>query len=398
MKTIHLIFGLLFFFNSLNAYAAWQTIDLGLPEAMNFTDVQFVDEDHGFLSTDSGHVIYTRDGGQSWQHSTAATLKLNALFFVDQNTGWAVGSQGTLVHTQDGGQNWMPQTVPSAAELRDVYFVDNQIGAIVSSDTTHFLLTQDGGQSWELRTQNTQPNPAMGTTSVYLQDADHIWIANWAGRNGVEFTADGGQSWQLQATEPVYYLMDLGFTSQEQAWLIAYQVWGANPQADLDCSPQSGTETSTTSFLGYVYTTQNRGASWENVGHFCGYPRAGDFVDAQHGWIISELAIWHSQDGGVSWHETALEQQPEAIDMLNLDNGWAVGNNNLVLRYQSNMPTDPKKCRAQYDIATAMLYIPCLDVINPEQPQTYHATLQWQNPTPFGPIQFLLLDVGVVEQ
>src|SRR5512146_2442576 len=52
----------------------------------------FVDTLQGWAVGDSGTIIHTSNGGESWvfQNSTAATSFINDVFFVNQNTGWAV--------------------------------------------------------------------------------------------------------------------------------------------------------------------------------------------------------------------------------------------------------------------------------------------------------------------
>ena len=50
------------------------------------------------------------------------------VFFVDAQHGWIVGSKATILHTTDGGQTWNQQPLPLDVELTKVRFMDPQVG------------------------------------------------------------------------------------------------------------------------------------------------------------------------------------------------------------------------------------------------------------------------------
>jgi photosystem II stability/assembly factor-like uncharacterized protein len=55
-------------------------------------------------------VLHSSDGGQNWQvFDTGQTLPIRAMCFLDQSRGWAVGSLGLILATRDGGQTWLTQ-------------------------------------------------------------------------------------------------------------------------------------------------------------------------------------------------------------------------------------------------------------------------------------------------
>ncbi|HEX4148832.1 MAG TPA: YCF48-related protein, partial [Pirellulales bacterium] len=55
-------------------------------------------------------VMYTGDGGQSWQaFATGQNAPLTAISFVDEQHGWAVGELGVILRTSDGGRTWQRQ-------------------------------------------------------------------------------------------------------------------------------------------------------------------------------------------------------------------------------------------------------------------------------------------------
>ena len=383
----------------------WQVIDLNISELQKskLTDVQFVATQngfqHGWISSSQGNVAHTQDAGQTWQLSTQNISKIEALHFIDEQTGWAVGHK--IWRSQDAGMTWAEQNLPSEindAGVADIHFVDHQQGmALLTS--TQLLITEDGGNNWFVREQNTTPNAPLSTSALYMQDAQTVWVANWAGRTGLEFSADAGLNWQLQATDPVYYLVDVGFDTPEHGWAVGYHF-----SQDGSCANESG-------FLSYVFTTNNKGQKWNNIGNFCGYPQTGDFANAEQGWMLGDKVIWKSDNGGIDWQSEYKGEQGLAIDMLTPHNGWVVGEAGLVLNYQAvSIPnttaeviteaakTQNTNCRTQYDAQTRILTIPCIDVINPTLSTPYQGVLQWKTASdPFEPIQFILLEAKPID-
>ena len=47
--------------------------------------------------------------GWYWQNPYPQPNELHDIFFVDANRGWAVGNQGTIIYSLDGGNTWDQQ-------------------------------------------------------------------------------------------------------------------------------------------------------------------------------------------------------------------------------------------------------------------------------------------------
>src|SRR5690606_16670813 len=57
-----------------------------------------------------GHIIYSDDGGKTWeQGEVPVNVLLTAVHFPDATNGWAVGHGGVILHSGDAGKTWTRQ-------------------------------------------------------------------------------------------------------------------------------------------------------------------------------------------------------------------------------------------------------------------------------------------------
>ncbi len=102
---------------------------------------------------DRGHVVVSRDGGETWSQARVPTRSmLTAVFFADPGHGWAVGHDGVVLRTVGGPDEWERTRWAPEEEnpLFDVWFSDLEHGLAVGAYGT-FLVTSDGGTTWTYR-------------------------------------------------------------------------------------------------------------------------------------------------------------------------------------------------------------------------------------------------------
>jgi photosystem II stability/assembly factor-like uncharacterized protein len=86
-------------FHTVDGGITWLPFDLDLDGDLQ--DIQFLDAQHGWLAGNRGSVLYTQNGGTSWQavENLSSGADLLGLSFIDPQTGWLVGAQGTILRT-----------------------------------------------------------------------------------------------------------------------------------------------------------------------------------------------------------------------------------------------------------------------------------------------------------
>ncbi len=130
----------------------------------------------GYDDSEKGIIKSSVDGGLTWNKKLGDTIQpLKDIIFIDSNIGWAVGDSGTILHTSDGGNNWEFQESGTSADLNSVYFVDENYGWICG-DSSIILHTDNGGivgtdqsvQSPGLQVQ-VYPNPFSDNINVEFE-------------------------------------------------------------------------------------------------------------------------------------------------------------------------------------------------------------------------------------
>lgn len=129
-------------------------------------------------------------------------VRLRGISAVDANVAWASGREGTVLRTIDGGAHWQAMRVPGAAELdfRDVEGFDADTAVVLSigpGAASRVYRTVDGGRTWTLALQNTDPRAFFDCLAF---DGGRGWMLGDPvdGAFQVYATVDGGASWTLQ--------------------------------------------------------------------------------------------------------------------------------------------------------------------------------------------------------
>ena len=128
---------------------------------INFREMYFLDQDHGFVAftgchdvgCNDGGLMITTDGGTSWERINLGG-RVHSIFFTSSLTGFIVtgelisppGVKNTIHKTTDGGKTWNEVFTTTFSDDLKVRFVNDQIG--YAYDDYTIFATSDGGKSW----------------------------------------------------------------------------------------------------------------------------------------------------------------------------------------------------------------------------------------------------------
>lgn len=114
-------------FKTTNAGGNWT--NLSIPTGGNLMyGIYFVDTLTGWTVGNGGRIIYTSDGGSSFQVQNCPNVNFRSVYFFNANSGFAVGIQGNIISTFNGGLNWYSNISNTASNLWSVYMTAANIG------------------------------------------------------------------------------------------------------------------------------------------------------------------------------------------------------------------------------------------------------------------------------
>jgi photosystem II stability/assembly factor-like uncharacterized protein len=153
----------------------WTPLE-GIKGVFTLDGIDFVSATTGWTVSDTGGVYMSSDGGVSWtkQESNTKQDLIDIVMLDDGQNGWAVGWSGTIIHTADAGATWTEQNSGVAGILNSVWFIDANIGAQQTSNTTADLI------------------------GIFFFDAQNGWAVG--SKNTIMNTTDGGTTWTQQKT------------------------------------------------------------------------------------------------------------------------------------------------------------------------------------------------------
>jgi len=288
----------------LTLQAAWAQSGWQIADSLeaSLTGIVFVDEQNGWIATESDTIFHTTDGGASWQVQTfGSDYVIEDMFFVDANTGWLAGDVGTILKTTNGGATWQETNTGVYDLIVSLFFMDADNGFAVGEGGL-LLKTTDGGQNWSAQ---RVPNDTTENQSVYFVDADHGWIAGVWEESGVVLKSDdGGASWTTVFHDTAYGpFRAIVFTDTLNGWVSGM-----------------GGIILHTSDGGLSWQEQRKGLDNEQIRHMY-------FADENTGWAAGIKGYMLSTtDGGLDWDMTALPVNKKIMGMCFTDaeHGWAV--------------------------------------------------------------------------
>jgi len=308
------------------------------------------------------HVLYTRDGGQTWHDVSppegimnieSPFLKATA-FFLDLENAWVTyqsdshGQHGVVWRTQNAGHTWEQSTFlietikDSAISWAKLEFVDDKHGWLLidhcfggSTYETELFQTKDGGITW-LQIQNDQANRWIegSIAGIDFIDSENGMISstNFAARKlYTYFTRNGGKTWnRYELSSPdtnsdLFNLLPCGIGSPV---LLS----AAEGLLNIFCYNDDGITAS------YLYGTLDAGYTWK------AYPLPDAFRGVSNEVVKEDLIyllgtflpdtsgdtpvetsrLYESKDRGKSWNRLTTVHWYGRIHFIDENMGWAI--------------------------------------------------------------------------
>lgn len=193
-------------------------------------DITFKDDLNGMACGNSATVMYTTDGGGSWQQDSNFTPGQNyhALEQIDQQVAFLAGTGGRIYKTTNWGTSWQQLTTGVGNQFYDMQFINPDTGWVVGSNGI-CLRTVNGGTTWttfstgvtnNLNSLNFRPSGvgwAVGDNGIVRVSTDFgaTWNADFVGNSSTKKAVtfyDDNIGYIGGSTSTIYYTHDGGNT------------------------------------------------------------------------------------------------------------------------------------------------------------------------------------------
>nr|NQU89978.1 T9SS type A sorting domain-containing protein [Bacteroidota bacterium] len=192
-----------------NCGASWELLDV--PDTLSYySDLQFPNENIGFLCGPDGIFFKTIDGGATWSDkSLDDSFDFCAVYFLNENIGWLIDILGNRIcRTLNGGDAWT--FIAPGGNPNSIFFLNDDIG-YVSTWGGYLFRTVDGGDTWD----EFYSFPQGVFSKVFFIDQLEGWFM---ASHSLYHTVDGGLSWVYEQ----YFeknLLSVFFLDDHYAWL-----------------------------------------------------------------------------------------------------------------------------------------------------------------------------------
>jgi len=140
------------------------------------------------------------DGPTLTPQESGTTNRLQAVSPVNDQVVWASGTGGTYALTTDGGETWVSAQVPGAEtlEFRDVEGVSADVAYLLAAGVgtdSRIYKTEDGGATWTLQIQNTDP-AGFWDCFAFWNATEGLTMADSVGDRFPVLRTLDGETWQ----------------------------------------------------------------------------------------------------------------------------------------------------------------------------------------------------------
>jgi photosystem II stability/assembly factor-like uncharacterized protein len=205
---------------STNGGTTWLTLQT--PATDYLFSVDFIDENKGYIGGTSNLLLFTQDGGLTWEDRSPNYGGYFGLFFLNENVGFATGS-ACIWRTVDGGLSWaQPQNGYYNLIYYSPYFISPSEGWVAGGVSSillegHIAHTINGGSNYQAIPNGVQHD----FYDIMFLDANNGYAVGDAGT--ILRTTNGGASWIHEIQPSDYKLYGLYVLNANEAIAVGQE-------------------------------------------------------------------------------------------------------------------------------------------------------------------------------
>ncbi|RMA64542.1 YCF48-related protein [Ulvibacter antarcticus] len=272
------------------AQPEWKALENAPSGEGRFDDIFFLNENLGWAANGpSANVYKTTDGGLSWEfqfHVNGSYFR--NIEFIDENIGFLGTLDGLFYKSTDGGDSWEPVPLPGNPDAicgMDAIGTSVIYGCGSWFSPAYVIKSTDAGSNWDFTDMSSF---ASALVEVLFIDENHGYASGSHASGGVILeTTDGGDSW----TEIYNSGMPGDYVWKLQLMENNTYIYG---------SIQSNS-------VGKLIKSFDSGATWVQKDAPEASIQAIGFVSPTRGWMGGHTTgFYETNDGGDTWTDISL--------------------------------------------------------------------------------------------
>ena len=198
----------------------WETINF--EDQSNALDIDFIDDNHGFLVGSNRLIMESTDGGKTWdKRSLDISAEENfRLLDVDfkGSEGWLIGQPSLVMHTIDEGKNW---TRLSLGKLPGQPFLvttlDKGIAQLATTSAAIYE-TSNSGETWEAKVSD--PSEQGGIRDLRrTSNGDYVSVSSLG--NFFSTLDANSDTWIAHQRASSKRVQSIGFNPNGNLWMLS---------------------------------------------------------------------------------------------------------------------------------------------------------------------------------
>ena len=340
-----------------NAQLTWSPITSipANPGVQRFDDVFFLNENLGWAVNGYYSGLFkTTDGGITWtQQITNGQFGykyFRNVEFLNENIGFIGCLNGGFYKTNNGGTTWVPVTnispVPPALCGLDAVGTATIYGCGAYFSPGYIIKSTDSGATWQYINMSAYAN-ALVEVLFLDENTGYASGSNDAGAVILK-TTDGGISWTTlyNGTIPGEYVWKLQVLSSNIN-IIFGSVESVDPNP------------------GRMLKSVDAGVTWISKNVPDPDVQAIGFVDENHGWIGGHITgFYETFDAGTTWTNTTVGSNLNRIIFINNQLGYACGK--TIYKMTNNLAVNPFTEQARLELVVRVIPNPVKEILNLE--------------------------------
>lgn len=314
MKKITLIFSLLS--AMFQAQYSWTT--LSSPPSygnVRYDDVFFLNENLGWAAKGgNGAVFKTTNGGVTWTQQTVSNIPneyYRNIEFLNENVGFLGTLNNNFYKTTNGGVSWERvnniSPYPEAICGLDCVGTSTIYGCGAFFFPAYIIKSTDSGNTWQYIDMSAYADALVEISFIN----ENVGFVSGSDVDGAVIlkTLDGGATWTKIYNSNV---------EGEYVWKMQF----------LDNNTIFGSIESLNQKPGKLLKSFNGGVTWETKDFPDTFVQAVGFTSPTHGWMGGHFSGFHETfDGGNTWTDIGIGSSLNRIFVINNNLAYAAGTN-----------------------------------------------------------------------